>query len=96
LAEVIQPADITSIIHSHSNWSDGVHTLEQMANHAKNQGLQYLVISDHSKTAFYANGLSEERIRAQHQQVDELNASLPLQDLQKHRKRYTERWQPGL
>lgn len=76
LPAVIQPGDITSIIHSHSTWSDGVHTLDQMANHAKNQGLQYLVISDHSKTAFYANGLSEERIYAQHQQVDELNAKL--------------------
>jgi DNA polymerase (family 10) len=76
LSEVIQPSDITGIIHSHSNWSDGVHTLEQMAVAAREKGLQYLVISDHSKTAFYANGLSEERIRAQHQQVDELNAKL--------------------
>ena len=47
-----------------------------MATAAKERGLQYLVISDHSKSAFYANGLSEERIRAQHQQVDELNAKL--------------------
>jgi DNA polymerase (family 10) len=76
LADVIQPGDITGIIHSHSNWSDGVHTLEMMALHAREKGLQFLVISDHSKTAFYANGLSEERIRAQHQQVDELNAKL--------------------
>ncbi len=76
LPAVVQPGDITAIIHSHSNWSDGVHTLEQMANHAIKQGLQYLVISDHSKTAFYANGLSEERVKAQHQQVDELNAKL--------------------
>jgi DNA polymerase (family 10) len=75
LPAVIQPGDITSIIHSHSNWSDGVHTLEQMANHAKNQGLQYLVISDHSKTAFYANGLSEERI-CPTPAGDELNAKL--------------------
>lgn len=72
----IQPADITGIIHCHSNWSDGVHTLEQMAVAAKERGLQYLVISDHSKTAFYANGLQEDRIRAQQQQVDELNAKL--------------------
>ncbi|MBI2273864.1 MAG: DNA polymerase/3'-5' exonuclease PolX [Bacteroidetes bacterium] len=72
----IQPADITGIIHCHSNWSDGVHTLEQMAVAAKDKGLQYLVISDHSKTAFYANGLQEDRIRAQQQQVDELNAKL--------------------
>lgn len=76
LATPIQPADITGIIHCHSNWSDGVHTLEQMAVAAKTKGLQYLVISDHSKTAFYANGLQEDRIRAQQQQVDELNAKL--------------------
>jgi DNA polymerase (family 10) len=76
LAPVIEPNDITGIIHSHSTWSDGVHTLELMAQTAKDKGLQFLVISDHSKTAFYANGLSEERIRAQHQQVDELNAKL--------------------
>jgi DNA polymerase (family 10) len=37
------------------------------------RGLEYLVISDHSKSAFYANGLNEERILAQHQQIDELN-----------------------
>ena len=76
LPEVIQPADIKGIIHSHSNWSDGVNTLDQMAKSAIEQGLEYLVISDHSKTAFYANGLNEDRIYAQHRQVDELNAKL--------------------
>ncbi len=76
LMKVIEPGDIKGIIHSHSNWSDGVNTLEQMAKAAIEKGLEYLVISDHSKTAFYANGLSEERIRAQHAQVDELNAKL--------------------
>ncbi len=76
LTKTIEPTDIKGIIHSHSNWSDGVHTLEQMATAAKERGLQYLVISDHSKTAFYANGLQEDRIRAQHLQIDELNAKL--------------------
>ncbi len=73
---LIQPSDIKGIIHSHSDWSDGAHTLEKMAKTAKEQGLEYLVISDHSKSAFYANGLSEERIKAQHEQVEELNAQL--------------------
>jgi DNA polymerase (family 10) len=40
------------------------------------QGFEYLVISDHSKSAFYANGLNEERIKAQHQYIDELNNKL--------------------
>ncbi|NCI46560.1 DNA polymerase/3'-5' exonuclease PolX [Sediminibacterium soli] len=76
LPEVIQPEDITGIIHCHSNWSDGADDLAAMAKAAKQKGLQFLVISDHSKTAFYANGLSEERILAQHRQVDELNKQL--------------------
>jgi len=76
LPPVIQPEDIAGIIHSHSNWSDGVNTLEQMAMAAKAKGLQYLVISDHSKTAFYAKGLTEDRVKAQHQQIDELNPRL--------------------
>lgn len=76
LPTVIQPSDIAGIIHSHSNWSDGVNTLEEMATAAKARGLQYLVISDHSKAAFYAKGLNEERVLAQHQQVEELNKKL--------------------
>jgi DNA polymerase (family 10) len=73
LPQLIQPGDIKGIIHSHSNWSDGSNTLEEMATAAKAQGFEYLVISDHSKSAFYANGLTEERISAQHQQIEELN-----------------------
>jgi DNA polymerase (family 10) len=76
LTAVIQPSDITAIIHSHSKWSDGVNTIEEMAKAAIQNGLQYLVISDHSKTAFYANGLKEEQVVAQHQQVEELNTIL--------------------
>jgi DNA polymerase (family 10) len=73
LATLIQPGDITGIIHSHSQWSDGVHTVEDMAKACIDQGYEYLVISDHSKSAAYANGLTEERIREQHRYIDELN-----------------------
>ncbi|WP_127124516.1 DNA polymerase/3'-5' exonuclease PolX [Pseudoflavitalea rhizosphaerae] len=74
--QLIQPTDIKGIIHSHSKWSDGSNTLEEMALACIALGYEYLVISDHSKSAFYANGLTEERIRAQHQEIDELNAKL--------------------
>jgi len=70
---VIQPGDIRGIIHSHSQWSDGANTIEEMAKACIEQGFEYLVISDHSKSAFYANGLTEERIKEQHHYVDELN-----------------------
>ncbi|QEC67212.1 DNA polymerase/3'-5' exonuclease PolX [Panacibacter ginsenosidivorans] len=76
LPVVIQDNDITAIIHSHSKWSDGANTIEEMAVAAKEKGLQYLVISDHSKTAFYAQGLTEDRLIAQHKEVDELNKKL--------------------
>ncbi len=76
LPSVIETDQIAGIIHSHSNWSDGTNTIEEMANVAIEKGYQYLVISDHSKSAFYANGLQEDRIRAQHQQIDEINPRL--------------------
>jgi DNA polymerase (family 10) len=76
IPNVIEPTDIKGIIHSHSNWSDGSNTLEEMAKASMAQGFEYLVISDHSKSAFYANGLTEERIQQQHLQIDELNRKL--------------------
>lgn len=76
IPQVIQPKDIKGIIHCHSNWSDGINTLEDLANACRKSGKEYLVISDHSKSAFYANGLSIERIKAQHELVDELNKKL--------------------
>jgi DNA polymerase (family 10) len=71
--EIVQVKDIKGIIHTHSDWSDGLQSVKEMATNCINQGFEYLVISDHSKSAFYANGLSEERIKAQHQYIDELN-----------------------
>lgn len=76
ISVVIQPQDITAIIHSHSKWSDGGYSIGEMAEAAIKKGYQYLVISDHSKSAFYANGLTEDRLKAQHQEIDELNQKL--------------------
>ncbi|MFI5164626.1 MAG: helix-hairpin-helix domain-containing protein [Bacteroidia bacterium] len=76
LPNVIQPEDIKAIVHSHSNWSDGSNTIEEMARACIQKGYEWMVISDHSKSAFYANGLNEERIREQHAYVNELNKKL--------------------
>lgn len=76
LPKLIQPGDIKGIIHSHSQWSDGMSSLEDMAKAARDKGFEYLVISDHSRSAFYANGLHPDRILAQHAQIDELNKKL--------------------
>jgi DNA polymerase (family 10) len=74
--DLIQVSSIKGIIHSHSNWSDGSNTLEEMAEECIRKGFEYLVISDHSKTASYAQGLTIERVRDQHLLINELNKKL--------------------
>ena len=73
IAKAIEVSDIKGIIHAHSKWSDGQETLETMVKHAISKGLEYLVISDHSQAAFYASGLSAERVAAQHIEIAALN-----------------------
>jgi DNA polymerase (family X) len=75
-AQIIQTKDVKGLIHCHSTWSDGGNTIKEMALAAQQKGLEYMVISDHSKSAFYANGLKEDRIKAQQDEVDELNKKL--------------------
>jgi DNA polymerase (family X) len=70
---VIQASEIKGIIHTHSKWSDGTNSMEEMVKAGIEKGYEYLVISDHSKSAFYANGLKEDRIREQHLEVNALN-----------------------
>lgn len=76
IPELIQATDIKSIIHSHSTWSDGADTIEAMAKACIEKGFEYMVISDHSQAAFYANGLDPKRIAAQHREIDVLNKQL--------------------
>ena len=77
LPELIEYADLKGSLHNHSTWSDGIHTLEEMSSYCRNElNLEYFGICDHSKSAFYANGLSELRVAAQHREIDELNLKL--------------------
>jgi DNA polymerase (family X) len=64
---------LKGILHNHSTYSDGKHTLEAMADYCRELGFEYLGIADHSKTASYAKGLSEERIWEQHAEIEKLN-----------------------
>ena len=75
LPDLIEVGDIRGIIHNHSTYSDGIHDLEDMAQYVKDAGYGYFVISDHSKSAGYANGLSYERVEMQWREIDELNAN---------------------
>jgi len=76
LPKLIEVNDLRGNLHNHSKWSDGMNTVQEMATFCREQGFEYFAICDHSKSAFYANGLSEERVLQQHQEVDQLNATL--------------------
>lgn len=67
--------DFRGILHCHSTWSDGIHTLEHMADAVRSMGMAYFGICDHSKSAGYAGGLSIERVGQQHTEIDRLNAA---------------------
>ncbi len=71
---IIQTKDIKGVVHCHTTYSDGLHSLEQMVNASKTKGYAYVVITDHSKAAFYANGLSEDRLFQQIEEIKLLNA----------------------
>lgn len=73
---IVEEEDIKGVIHAHSTYSDGQHTIKEMAEYAKALGYEYLVMSDHSQSAFYANGLKADRILQQHEEIDRLNAQL--------------------
>lgn len=76
VTELVEYQDLKGVLHNHSTYSDGADSLAEMAAYAKAQGFEYLGISDHSKTAFYANGLTEERVLAQLKEIDQLNAQV--------------------
>jgi DNA polymerase (family 10) len=75
LPNLIDREDLKGTFHCHSDWSDGSATLAEMAQAARDRGLQYLGIADHSRSAAYAGGLSIERVRAQWAEIDALNES---------------------
>ncbi|MFC2082092.1 helix-hairpin-helix domain-containing protein [Bacteroidota bacterium] len=65
--------DLLGLLHFHTKHSDGLNTLAEMGAAAKLLGYQYAAVCDHSKTAFYANGLTEERILIQKKELRELS-----------------------
>ena len=73
IQNLIEVEDIQGIVHNHSTYSDGLHTLKEMADYVRDSGFKYFVISDHSKSAGYASGLNEESVLMQWNEIENLN-----------------------
>lgn len=73
LPDLLKIEDIRGVLHCHSTWSDGRGSIREMAEAARERDLTYLGLCDHSRSAGYAGGLSIERVRAQHDEIEALN-----------------------
>lgn len=73
---LLEEKDLKGVLHNHSTYSDGKHSLRQMAEYCKSLGYEYLGMSDHSRTASYAGGLDIEKVQKQQAEIDELNQEL--------------------
>ncbi|MEJ2004074.1 MAG: PHP domain-containing protein [Cyclobacteriaceae bacterium] len=77
LDSLITDKDIRGILHCHSTYSDGQNSIREMVDACRSRGYEYLGLTDHSKSSFfYANGLFENRIREQFQEIDEIQREL--------------------
>src|SRR5438132_6073157 len=77
LPVLLEPGQIQGVFHTHTIYSDGSATLEQMVEATRSLGYRYIGISDHSQSAFYANGLKEDRIRAQQAEIAAVQKKFP-------------------
>ena len=69
---MLEDKDLRGILHAHTDRSDGVHSLGQMAEATRHRGYAYFGVADHSKSAHYAGGLSFDEIVEQHREADRL------------------------
>ena len=76
LPALVEHKDVRGFVHCHSNYSDGTSTVLDWAKAASQAGYEYLGITDHSAAAMYAGGLFADAVSRQHEEIDEVNASV--------------------
>jgi DNA polymerase (family 10) len=76
LPELLAESDLRGFLHCHSSYSDGTIAIEALALACRDAGYDYLGLTDHSRAAAYAGGLSVEELRLQWAEIDGLNARL--------------------
>ena len=70
---LLQTSDIRGDLHMHTTWSDGAQSVEEMVEHARRIGYEYVAITDHSKYLQVAHGLDEDRLMRQREEIERLN-----------------------
>ena len=70
--DLVTAEDIRGMVHCHTTYSDGKHSVEQMVAAAEALGMKYITITDHSPTAFYAGGVKIDRLQRQWEEIDEV------------------------
>lgn len=78
IGEPIKEEDLKGLIHFHTNYSDGKNTLQEMIGAAAKLGYEYCVVCDHSKSAFYAQGLDEKKVERQRELIAELSKNYKI------------------
>ncbi len=77
----VQLADIRGDLHMHSTWSDGAHSISEMIEACIQKGYEYMVITDHGKFLRVANGLNEERLKKQTEEIRKIAVKYPEIDI---------------
>ncbi len=77
IPKLIEPTDVRGVLHVHTHYSDGADTLQEMMETARDLGLEYVGISDHSPAAYYANGLDRDRLFQQWAEMEEVQRRVP-------------------
>jgi len=77
LPPLVRVEDIRGDLHSHSTWSDGVASIEEMAAAMAARGYKYFAVSDHSKALAMANGLDAARLREQAREIERVQQKFP-------------------
>jgi DNA polymerase (family 10) len=80
LPVLITLADLQGDLHSHSDWSDGTHSIEVMAEAARRRGHAYQVLTDHSQSLAIARGLTPDRVEEQRAIIASLNARFAAEE----------------
>jgi DNA polymerase (family 10) len=76
LPTLVEAGELRGMIHAHSRWSDGKSSIEELALECRRLGYAWLALSDHSRSAGYAGGLSVERLEEQREEAEALNRKL--------------------